>query len=112
MKTNYYKAFDEDKKKFYTDAKYVQSAMIQGWNKFCFTGGIVEVKAKLPGDPKIGGLWPASEFDIAIAVFFPCRCVDAMPSIRFCARAACAGIPLLSPIYFSPLSSCSSCSSP
>ena len=33
--------------------------MVQGWNKFCFTGGIVEINAKLPGDPKIGGLWPA-----------------------------------------------------
>lgn len=33
--------------------------MIQGWNKFCFTGGIVEINAKLPGNGNIGGLWPA-----------------------------------------------------
>jgi hypothetical protein len=33
--------------------------MVQGWNKFCMTGGIVEFNAKLPGDPKVGGLWPA-----------------------------------------------------
>ena len=31
----------------------------QSWNKFCFTGGIVEVSASLPGDAHIGGLWPA-----------------------------------------------------
>lgn len=39
--------------------KNYQSGMIQGWNKFCFTGGIVEVSAKLPGQAYIGGLWPA-----------------------------------------------------
>jgi hypothetical protein len=33
--------------------------MVQGWNKFCMTGGIVEISAKLPGDPTTGGLWPA-----------------------------------------------------
>ena len=33
--------------------------VIQGWNKFCFTGGILEVRAKLPGEAYIGGLWPA-----------------------------------------------------
>lgn len=33
--------------------------MLQGWNKFCFTGGILEIKAKLPGYAHIGGLWPA-----------------------------------------------------
>lgn len=59
LKTNSYKAFDEDTKKFYTDKKFIQSAMVQGWNKFCFTGGIVEFRAKLPGQPQIGGLWPA-----------------------------------------------------
>jgi hypothetical protein len=29
--------------------KNYQSGMVKGWNKFCFTGGIVEVSAKLPG---------------------------------------------------------------
>lgn len=60
-KTNKYKAFDEKKKKFYVDEKHVQSGMVQSWNKFCITGGIVEFSAKLPGDPTIGGLWPARE---------------------------------------------------
>ena len=59
LKDNDYKAFNEKTKKFYMDTKHVQSAMIQGWNKFCITGGIVEFSAKLPGKGSIGGLWPA-----------------------------------------------------
>ncbi|KAI2498624.1 Beta-glucan synthesis-associated protein (SKN1) [Fragilaria crotonensis] len=59
QKQNLYKAFNEKTKKFYVDSKYIQSAMLQGWNKFCITGGIVEFSAKLPGDPSTGGLWPA-----------------------------------------------------
>jgi beta-glucanase (GH16 family) len=58
-KVNAYKAFNEKTKKFYADKKHIQSAMLQGWNKFCFTGGIVEFSAKLPGSPEVGGLWPA-----------------------------------------------------
>ncbi len=33
-----------------------RSAMLQSWNKFCFTGGIVEFRARLP---RGGGYWPA-----------------------------------------------------
>jgi beta-glucanase (GH16 family) len=33
-----------------------KSAMLQSWNKFCFTGGIVEFKAR---QPRGGGYWPA-----------------------------------------------------
>lgn len=58
-KINEYKAFDEDRKRFYVDKKYIQTGMVQGWNKFCFTGGIVEFSAKLPGRHDVGGLWPA-----------------------------------------------------
>ena len=61
-KTNKYKAFNEKTKNFYADAKHLQSGMVQGWNKFCITGGIVEFSAKLPGDPTVGGLWPACEY--------------------------------------------------
>jgi beta-glucanase (GH16 family) len=43
----------------YKNTKNFQSGMIQGWNKFCFTGGIIEISAKLPGKHNIGGLWPA-----------------------------------------------------
>jgi beta-glucanase (GH16 family) len=35
------------------------SGMMQSWNKFCFTGGIIEVDIIIPGEPYIGGLWPA-----------------------------------------------------
>lgn len=35
------------------------SGMVQSWDKFCFTGGIVEVDVIFPGDPFVGGLWPA-----------------------------------------------------
>lgn len=40
--------------------KYYQTAMIQTWNKFCFSqSGIVEMKARLPGEATMPGLWPA-----------------------------------------------------
>lgn len=42
-----------------TVTKYFSSGMVQSWNKFCFTGGIIEVDVIFPGDPYIGGLWPA-----------------------------------------------------
>eukprot|EP00526_Cylindrotheca_closterium_P007724 CAMPEP_0113657558 /NCGR_PEP_ID=MMETSP0017_2-20120614/31123_1 /TAXON_ID=2856 /ORGANISM="Cylindrotheca closterium" /LENGTH=671 /DNA_ID=CAMNT_0000571519 /DNA_START=167 /DNA_END=2184 /DNA_ORIENTATION=- /assembly_acc=CAM_ASM_000147 len=58
-KVNAYRAFNETSKKFFMDKKHVQSAMVQSWNKFCFTGGIIEFRAKLPGNAHTGGLWPA-----------------------------------------------------
>lgn len=33
--------------------------MVNSWNKFCFSGGIVEISLKLPGKWDVGGLWPA-----------------------------------------------------
>lgn len=33
--------------------------MLQSWNKFCFTTGIIEVSVSLPGDAETPGLWPA-----------------------------------------------------
>lgn len=39
--------------------KHFKSGMMQSWNKFCFTGGIIEAQAILPGKSTIGGLWPA-----------------------------------------------------
>ena len=38
---------------------YAFLATYSGWDKFCFTGGIVEISAQLPGVAKVGGLWPA-----------------------------------------------------
>ncbi|KAF9007051.1 glycoside hydrolase family 16 protein [Cyathus striatus] len=36
-----------------------RSAMLQTWNKFCFTGGILEASVTLPGSSNISGFWPA-----------------------------------------------------
>ncbi|KAF8555182.1 glycoside hydrolase family 16 protein [Imleria badia] len=36
-----------------------QSGMIQSWNKFCFTGGLIETSVILPGSNNVHGLWPA-----------------------------------------------------
>ncbi|KAJ3534230.1 hypothetical protein NMY22_g7012 [Coprinellus aureogranulatus] len=41
------------------DMRY-RSGMLQSWNKFCFTGGIVEVNLRLPGSSSISGLWPGA----------------------------------------------------
>ena len=54
-----YNVHSVQKKDVKRETKNYQAAMIQGWNKFCFTGGIVEISAKLPGKAEIGGLWPA-----------------------------------------------------
>ncbi|TMW60587.1 hypothetical protein Poli38472_000629 [Pythium oligandrum] len=42
----------------YRGTTYV-SGSLQSWNKFCYTGGYVEVKAVLPGKWGIPGTWPA-----------------------------------------------------
>jgi beta-glucan synthesis-associated protein KRE6 len=55
----HFHAFDDTTNKLTKLTKNYQSGMLQGWNKFCFTGGIVEISAKLPGHAEIGGLWPA-----------------------------------------------------
>jgi len=34
------------------------SGMLQGWNKFCFTTGYVEVSVSLPGSVDAQGFWP------------------------------------------------------
>lgn len=50
---------EDDPKKKARKTKHFKSAMLQTWNKFCFTGGIVEAKVQLPGKSEVGGLWPA-----------------------------------------------------
>mmetsp|Transcript_5236 Transcript_5236/g.7239 ORF Transcript_5236/g.7239 Transcript_5236/m.7239 type:complete len:562 (+) Transcript_5236:68-1753(+) len=54
-----FQAFSDKNGSWYPLTKNYRSGMVQGWNKFCFTGGIVEISAELPGDADIGGLWPA-----------------------------------------------------
>jgi beta-glucan synthesis-associated protein KRE6 len=51
--------YDLIKKQWKREESYFNSGMVQSWEKFCFTGGIVEVDVILPGDPFVGGLWPA-----------------------------------------------------
>jgi beta-glucanase (GH16 family) len=36
-----------------------KSAMLQTWNKFCFTGGLILSSVMLPGSNQVSGLWPA-----------------------------------------------------
>jgi len=50
---------EKDPKKKTRETKHFKSAMLQTWNKFCFTGGIIEAQATMPGKSNIGGLWPA-----------------------------------------------------
>lgn len=54
-----WKHYDIIKKEYKDVKKHFKSGMIQSWNKFCFTGGIVEVDVIFPGKHDIGGLWPA-----------------------------------------------------
>jgi hypothetical protein len=51
--------YDHIEKEWVGHTSNFTSGMVQSWNKFCFTGGIVEVDIILPGAPHIGGLWPA-----------------------------------------------------
>eukprot|EP00565_Helicotheca_tamesis_P009340 CAMPEP_0185734316 /NCGR_PEP_ID=MMETSP1171-20130828/22123_1 /TAXON_ID=374046 /ORGANISM="Helicotheca tamensis, Strain CCMP826" /LENGTH=636 /DNA_ID=CAMNT_0028404277 /DNA_START=32 /DNA_END=1942 /DNA_ORIENTATION=- len=51
--------FNEKKFERVHEKKHFRSAMLQSWNKFCFTGGIVEAEVQLPGKHNVGGLWPA-----------------------------------------------------
>lgn len=36
-----------------------QGGMMSTWNKFCFTGGMIEASVVLPGVNNVAGLWPA-----------------------------------------------------
>jgi len=51
--------FDDVHLKKVHKQKHFRSGMVQSWNKFCFTGGIVEAEVILPGKAPVGGLWPA-----------------------------------------------------
>jgi beta-glucanase (GH16 family) len=54
-----YIGFNDTSRKNEMAEKHFQSAMLQTWNKFCFTGGIIEAEIQLPGKQDVGGLWPA-----------------------------------------------------
>jgi beta-glucan synthesis-associated protein KRE6 len=59
LETTEWNRYDHVNKKWKHEVTNFTSGMMQSWNKFCFTGGIVEVDIIFPGDPFIGGLWPA-----------------------------------------------------
>lgn len=40
------------------DLQYM-GGMLSSWNKFCFTGGLIETSVQLPGDSETSGFWPA-----------------------------------------------------
>ncbi|CAG7854998.1 Beta-glucan synthesis-associated protein KRE6 AltName: Full=Killer toxin-resistance protein 6 [Serendipita indica DSM 11827] len=48
--------FQEAKREDNHNLTYV-SAMITTWNKFCFTGGLIETSVQLPGSSKVKGFW-------------------------------------------------------
>lgn len=51
--------FNHVNKSWSHETTHFKSGMVQSWDKFCFTGGILEVDIIFPGNPYIGGLWPA-----------------------------------------------------
>lgn len=55
-----WKGYNPYKKKYTTMSRHFKSGMVQSWNKFCYTGGILELDVKFPGAFDVGGLWPAA----------------------------------------------------
>ena len=55
-----WKGLDGQTGQWTTFTRHYSSAMLQTWNKFCFTGGVLEVAARLPGNGVGPGLWPAA----------------------------------------------------
>lgn len=57
----FWKDWDNHKLSFVENSKNYTSGMIQSWNKFCFTGGVLEMSVQLPGgSADASGLWPAA----------------------------------------------------
>lgn len=57
--TTIFAGFNDTLGKNVISKKNFKSGMLQSWNKFCFTGGIVEAEIQLPGKHDVAGLWPA-----------------------------------------------------
>ena len=55
-----WREFNPYKEEYEIMHRQFKSGMLMGWNKFCFTGGILEIDLKFPGLPEVGGLWPAA----------------------------------------------------
>jgi beta-glucanase (GH16 family) len=55
-KTTWYE-WDEGAKEMASRTRNYTSGMVQSWNKFCFTGGVLELSIKLPGgNANAGGI--------------------------------------------------------
>ena len=50
-----WKGWNPYKKKYEQMSRHFKSGMLQSWNKFCYTGGILEVDVQFPGRHDIGG---------------------------------------------------------
>ena len=55
-----WRGWDADERRMRPFQRNYTSGMVSTWNRFCFTGGIVEMSVQLPGDAHGGGLWPAA----------------------------------------------------
>lgn len=51
-----WQGWDEQNKVWTTFTRWYKSGMVQSWNKFCFTGGIIEIDLKLPGPGNMSGM--------------------------------------------------------
>ena len=56
VKTSW-KEWDDDMGKVVERTKNYTSGMVQSWNKFCFTGGVLEMSIQLPGPMDGGGVF-------------------------------------------------------
>lgn len=49
-----WKGWNPYKKKYETMVRHFKSGMLQSWNKFCYTGGILELDVTFPGRHDVG----------------------------------------------------------
>lgn len=55
--------WDDQTERMVTRTRNYTSGMIQSWNKFCFTGGVIELSIQLPGGhANAGGMIPLNLF--------------------------------------------------
>jgi beta-glucanase (GH16 family) len=60
---------------------HFMGGLVSTWNKFCFTGGLVEASVVLPGASNVMGLWPAIWAMGNLGAF--CAVVACLESLRF-----------------------------
>ena len=51
-----WKGWNPFKKKYEQMSRHFRSGMLQSWNKFCYTGGILEIDIQFPGRHDVGGI--------------------------------------------------------